>query len=437
MSSNINSKQFSNLLMFSLFEGRRRWMGILLIIAMPNIAKSINKIRNLILSYMYPKMVSVMLTQKKDKEERYISNFSYKSMCWYIISKYGEDQKSLICESDLIKRNEQMHHNVYKKIPSYFPNSSINVVHNTAEIVISFSRTSGANNICLKSCKMKPLIAFISHVNKLFEEYCYSNILSEKIYVFNWKHPRYSSDNGEFEPLEMQIFKTYDNIFLPDKLINNIKKDILYFKTGEDFYTEKGIPYKRGYLFYGPPGTGKTSTAYAIARENKMNLYKLDLKKVAPGNKFNVTTEQMVGIIPSNSVVLIEEVDTQVYNDRISTSITVEKDDKSGRLPMTQLMDLLDGYASFYGCIIILTTNNREYLNDTLIRPGRIDMHYLFDLIGSSDIKSTIKGFTGYDIDILPNITMTTSKLLNEILLPNRNDQSIIQTLVNLNETSK
>jgi chaperone BCS1 len=37
------------------------------------------------------------------------------------------------------------------------------------------------------------------------------------------------------------------------------------FKTRADWYTKRGIPHRRGYLFYGPPGTGKTSMIQAIA----------------------------------------------------------------------------------------------------------------------------------------------------------------------------
>ena len=148
MSSNLNSKQFSNLLIFSFFEGRKRWIGILLMIAMPNIFKSITKMHQFILSYIYPRIVSVILTQKMDKEGKSINNFSYKSMCWYIILKYGSDQKALICEGDSTKRNEQIHRSVYKKIPNYFPNSSINITHNGVRISISFYRTAESKNIC-------------------------------------------------------------------------------------------------------------------------------------------------------------------------------------------------------------------------------------------------------------------------------------------------
>jgi hypothetical protein len=47
----------------------------------------------------------------------------------------------------------------------------------------------------------------------------------------------------------------------------SLVSDIEYYLSNEckTFYQNRGIPYRRGYLFYGPPGTGKTSFAVAMA----------------------------------------------------------------------------------------------------------------------------------------------------------------------------
>ncbi len=431
--------QFSSVIIFSFFEGKNRWIGLLLMMFIPYVSSIMNKIYLKILSLWYKDLVSIFLKQRENKDGMRLSNFSYTAMCWYCINNHSEKQKSLLCEGDSLKTNEKIN-NKSKRIPDYLPNNNFILNHQGEEIKIFFSGKS----IVVKSIKMKFLTEFVSHVNNVYENYCYSNLDPDKMYVCKWKQPKRYSDSASFVGEIMTIKKTYDNVYLPSKLINGIKKDILEFKNNEKFYEENGIPYKRGYLLYGPPGTGKTSTVYAIARENNMNMYKLNLLETLKKNKSGNydTIKDIVQKIPSGSVVLIEEVDTQIYNDRKNTNdnkddnkeedkdtVKIKITDKD-KIPMSQLMDILDGYDSLHGCIIILTTNHKEYLDPALIRPGRVDMHYFFGLLTEPDIKSTIKRFTGFDINV-PKMEMTSSKLINQILLPNRKDKSEIIKLVN------
>lgn len=43
------------------------------------------------------------------------------------------------------------------------------------------------------------------------------------------------------------------------------------------WYAERGIPYRRGYLLYGVPGSGKTSLIHALAGELGLDIYALSL----------------------------------------------------------------------------------------------------------------------------------------------------------------
>jgi len=44
-----------------------------------------------------------------------------------------------------------------------------------------------------------------------------------------------------------------------------IHDDVLEFISNHKWYTERGIPYRRGYLLHGPPGCGKSSFITALA----------------------------------------------------------------------------------------------------------------------------------------------------------------------------
>lgn len=44
------------------------------------------------------------------------------------------------------------------------------------------------------------------------------------------------------------------------------------FLASRDWYAERGLPYRRGYLLYGPPGCGKSSFIFALAGHLGLNI---------------------------------------------------------------------------------------------------------------------------------------------------------------------
>ena len=54
------------------------------------------------------------------------------------------------------------------------------------------------------------------------------------------------------------------SVILADNLAESIHNDIREFIEHPKWYTERGIPYRRGYLLHGPPGCGKSSFMYVL-----------------------------------------------------------------------------------------------------------------------------------------------------------------------------
>ncbi|KAL5360779.1 mitochondrial chaperone bcs1 [Aspergillus floccosus] len=141
------------------------------------------------------------------------------------------------------------------------------------------------------------------------------------------------------------------------------------------WYSDRGIPYRRGYLFHGPPGTGKSSLAFAAAGFLGLNVYMINL------NSQQLTEDNLTQLflsLPRRCLVLLEDIDAnEVTSSR--TSGAHRRKGKSG-ISLSSLLNIIDGVAAQEGRVLVMTTNHHEYLDPALIRPGRVDYRLEFQL---------------------------------------------------------
>ena len=71
-----------------------------------------------------------------------------------------------------------------------------------------------------------------------------------------------------------------DNLIFPQR-VKDLIREIELWRKSKDWYLEKGIPWKRGWLLYGPPGTGKTALARAFAEDLNMPIYVYNLAEMS------------------------------------------------------------------------------------------------------------------------------------------------------------
>jgi chaperone BCS1 len=164
------------------------------------------------------------------------------------------------------------------------------------------------------------------------------------------------------------------------------------------WYSNHGIPYRRGYLFSGAPGTGKTSLTAALAGVFGLDIYVLSLLDAGLSE---TTLVRLLGAVPSRCIVLIEDVDAAGLGKRPDASakkeLTVSDTGSAADAPETSapvtsislsgFLNAIDGVSSNEGRILIMTTNNPEALDKALIRPGRVDMHIRFALPTNVEIR--------------------------------------------------
>lgn len=160
------------------------------------------------------------------------------------------------------------------------------------------------------------------------------------------------------------------------------------------WYSNRGVPYRRGYLLHGAPGTGKTALSFAIAGYFKLRIYILSL------NSFSMSEEILAFLfadLPEQCVVLLEDIDTAgLTHSRHIPAAPVEgakptdpKDAQGGggktstksaplamggggRVSLLTLLNITDRVAATEGRILIMTTNYLDKLDEALVRPGRL-----------------------------------------------------------------
>jgi hypothetical protein len=197
----------------------------------------------------------------------------------------------------------------------------------------------------------------------------------------NNPQPIFIFSNNGWRRTMHTVMPSVKSIVCSDGQIDSIMSDAKHFSTDKDYYNQIGQSYKRCYLLHGPPGTGKTSTIISIAREMRRKIYVIPSAEMPP----EVFTKA-IGLIPSDSVLVIEDICTlaTIGSRRKNNNITEQdpnqynKDSQLDNITHV-LLSILDGiFSPNNGLIIVITANDVNKVNPTLLRAGRIDRTFYF-----------------------------------------------------------
>ncbi|GAU90022.1 hypothetical protein RvY_02502 [Ramazzottius varieornatus] len=193
----------------------------------------------------------------------------------------------------------------------------------------------------------------------------------------------YSAMNACWTSMATPLHKRpVESVVLDDGVAERVLRDLEHFVEHADWYVNRGIPYRRGYLLYGPPGTGKTSFIMALAGYFSLNICILNLSERWLTDDIFAT---LLSTAPQNSLFLLEDADAAFVSREGVTSHDVKiarpgennknvAFDGMSRLTFSGFLNAIDGAASSEGRILFLTTNYVDRLDPALLRPGRIDL---------------------------------------------------------------
>jgi len=194
--------------------------------------------------------------------------------------------------------------------------------------------------------------------------------------------------------------RALETVILPSLARDRIEGDVKEFLETEQWYVDRGLPWKRGYLLHGVPGTGKTSLVYALAGRFKLPLYCVRL------NDPFLDDEGLFRLFQSTekrSIILLEDVDAPGSNPVFLKRAATDRaeNDRSERttnsLTVSSTLSLLDGVYSCEGRLIFVTCRDKNALNQTIIRPGRFDFDLRFDLPKAEQIETYFSYFYSTD----------------------------------------
>ncbi|KAJ4888210.1 P-loop containing nucleoside triphosphate hydrolases superfamily protein [Raphanus sativus] len=209
-----------------------------------------------------------------------------------------------------------------------------------------------------------------------------------KLYTNNSSSEWYPWRSGKWSNVPFHHPATFETLAMDPEKKERIKKDLVKFSKGKDYYKKVGKPWKRGYLLFGPPGTGKSTMISAIANFLDYDVYDLELTTV----KDNSELKKLLLDTKGKSIIVIEDIDCSLdltgqrktkkeedeeEDKEKKKEKKKEEDDKKSKVTLSGLLNSIDGLWS--ACsdekIIIFTTNFVDKLDPALIRRGRMDNH--------------------------------------------------------------
>jgi DNA polymerase III delta prime subunit len=217
--------------------------------------------------------------------------------------------------------------------------------------------------------------------------------------------------------------RALEALVFPDRTMK-LADEARRWRASREWYRDRGIPWKRGWLLYGPPGTGKTALARAFAEDLDLPIYVYNLALLS--NRDLVEGwRAMQKNLPC--IALIEDIDNVFHGRefvarrdmtlpllfarrRREGEESTRDCEPIGPLTFDCLLNCIDGVDRNDGVFLIITTNDVDKIDPALgrprtgpgdaaeflsSRPGRIDKAIELGPLGVPEMKRLARRLLG------------------------------------------
>ena len=199
--------------------------------------------------------------------------------------------------------------------------------------------------------------------------------------------------DGYWRVVSHKSLRPLDSVVMPEPEKKRIVGDAEWFLSAAAWYADRGVPYRRGYLFSGLPGTGKTSFVMALASHLKKPICVLNLAAIDGDDQL----QSAFWGARSDAILLIEDIDAaqadRKVNGNNTTIIPGDASSEHKHVSLSGLLNVIDGVAAPDGRILIMTTNHPDRLDAALVRPGRVDLRLELGAMDDMQASAMFKRF--------------------------------------------